>query len=96
MSDKNFIIYEIKLKVFGRDSWVCQNCGKLLTQGIPQVAQRIPQKDRYINKYGENVIHHIKNLVSTCSLKCNAKFDLNGKEILIEKLAKEIKKELTK
>jgi len=69
----------------------CQVCGRALESGVPQLAHRIPQKKRYLALYGKEVIHHDLNLVPVCSLKCNAKVDLNGYPIEIEKLVTKIR-----
>jgi len=82
--------------IFARDHYVCV-CGKsITTYGTPQLAHRIPQRKRFIKRYGEEVIHHPMNLVSTCSLKCNASVSIGGKPLEIEKLAREIQQELAR
>lgn len=61
-----------KLDILERDNFMCV-CGKsVYTYGTPQIAHRIPQRKHLIKKYGKEIIHHPANLVSTCSLKCNA------------------------
>ncbi len=88
----NFEIYELKLKIFRRDQYQCQGCGEsILIYGTPQLAHRISKDKVNLKKYGPEIIHHPENLKSTCSLACNALFDLGGKTVLIEALVNKIK-----
>ena len=63
------------------DGYVCQRCGKPATE----IAHRINQNKTNIKKYGEVIIHHNFNLVSSCQ-KCNSYFSISNKPIKIELL----------
>jgi hypothetical protein len=89
-------ISETKLRIFARDNWTCQVCGKMLIDGIPQLAHRINQSKMYLKKYGKEIIHHDLNMISVCSLKCNIAVSIYGKDKLIDDLVKKIKKILDK
>lgn len=63
---------EKRLEIFERDSFTCI-CGcSVMAHGTPQLAHRIPQRKHLFRKFGAEIIHHPINLVSTCSLECNA------------------------
>jgi len=95
--DKNFKIYETKLKLFARDRYTCKACGNSIhSNGTPQLAHIIPQSEMYLKKYGMGVIYHDDNMASVCSLKCNAKISINGKHKKIDDLVKKIRKKLDK
>jgi 5-methylcytosine-specific restriction endonuclease McrA len=87
-------IQEIRLKIFKRDKFICQYCGKPIAYGQPQVAHQIPQRKMYLKKYGKEIIHHPNNLKSVCSLKCNSHFDLGIKDELIKNKVQEIIKKI--
>ena len=73
--------------IFARDSYTCCNCGQPVLKGQPQIAHRIKQgkgtenylKKYIMSKYGifakpvliKRIVHHEKNLRSTCCLSCN-------------------------
>ena len=81
------------MRVFARDGYHCVVCRCRLTDGgkIPQLGHKIPQSNMYLKMYGKEIIHHDKNMESTCSLDCNAAVSINGKDKLIADLVKEIK-----
>lgn len=83
---------EKRLQIFRRAGWKCECCGQRLSRdGMhPQLAHIIPQKKRNIKKYGKQVIHHQLNLKAVCSGRCNSAVDINGKDMLIEKLVNKI------
>ena len=92
--DKDAKIFETKMKLFSRDGWVCQVCGKPLSAGHPMLGHKIKQNEMYLKKYGKEVVFHDDNMVSCCSLACNAKADLGHKTKLVDDLAKKIQKKL--
>jgi 5-methylcytosine-specific restriction endonuclease McrA len=93
--DKSYQIWETKTRLFKRDGYRCQACGKSIYEyGSPQLAHRIKANEMYLRRYGKEVIYHDDNMGSTCCLKCNAKLDLGHKEKLISDLAEKIKKKL--
>lgn len=91
---KNWEIYETQVKVFVRDDWKCVVCGRPGNQ----CAHILPQDKLHIAKYGTEIIHHPENLLTTCSLKCNSKVEINGRSqpLRAEKHAQKIKALLNK
>jgi 5-methylcytosine-specific restriction endonuclease McrA len=81
-----------RIELFERDSWQCQVCGGPLT--TPQLAHRIGQRKQFLKLYGSQIIHHPLNLVSVCSLKCNAHVDISNRPADIADLVRQIKEEL--
>lgn len=65
-----------KIEIMERDNWTCQVCGAPATQ----LAHRIPQSRMNIRRYGARVIHHPRNLVSVCGLRCNSSVIVHGEE----------------
>lgn len=85
-----------KEKIFDRDKYTCI-CGEsIFRYGRPQLAHVIKKSKMNIKKYGEDVVHHELNLVSVCSLECNAKADLGYKPSSERALVQLIMKELGK
>jgi 5-methylcytosine-specific restriction endonuclease McrA len=80
-----------RVDIFERDEWTCQVCGNSLTAGTPQLAHRIGQRKMFLKMYGKEIIHHPTNLVSVCSLECNAKVDISNRPEEVKKLVEEIK-----
>ena len=95
---------QIRRKVFIRDFFTCQRCGK--TGGI-HIAHRIKQgigSEKYIqdymfNKYNdykplsfirEFIINHPLNMVTVCSLKCNDSFNIFFNEVERDELLNKI------
>lgn len=76
---KRFMIGETKEKVFERDGWHCQICGEPVDISTAQMAHLIPQTKGNIQRYGEDVIHDADNLLTTCSLQCNAAAQVSNK-----------------
>jgi 5-methylcytosine-specific restriction endonuclease McrA len=94
---ESYRISETKKAVFERDGYICGNCGQsIYKNGTPQCAHRIASSEANKKKYGESVIHHIGNLVATCSLKCNSKCNLGFRTAEAEELADKIRDELLK
>jgi hypothetical protein len=102
---------ETRAAVFARAGYICEVCGKPLTQGQPQIAHRIHKgiysENRIMNdiwyEYGKNVgrkfcqamLGHELNLKAVCSAKCNDKCNLAFNKIQSQKLIKEIYKKIT-
>ncbi len=78
----------------------CPVCKKNMLEEYcqPQWAHRIPQTKMNLKKYGAEVIHHIKNRVLVCSLKCNSAVLLSPAThpIEAEELVREIQEDLKK
>lgn len=74
---KRFEIGETKEFVFNRDRWRCRVCNKPVNPFVAQLGHRIPQSKAMIKKYGKEIIHHPVNLLTTCSLECNNKVQVN-------------------
>lgn len=81
MTEKEmFECFETKMRVFQRDNYECQVCGKSIYHyGAPQLAHIKSKSKVNINKYGKEYIHSDNNLKSCCSLTCNAKVMKNDK-----------------
>lgn len=75
---KKFEIGETKEYVFQRDGYACQVCGTPVGMNSAQLAHMIPQNKRNLQKYGEQIIHHPENLLTTCSLRCNNAVQVNS------------------
>lgn len=78
---RRFEIGETKEEVFERDEWTCQVCGKPVTPNTAQLAHLIPQSKAMISKYGEKIIHHPSNMLTTCSLACNNRVQVNWDQL---------------
>ena len=86
----SFEIDELKREMISAEPY-CRVCG--LAPSI-QLAHRIPKSKAMLRKYGNRIIHHRKNLVPVCGLKCNAACSIQGRPLEIEKLVKEIREDL--
>jgi 5-methylcytosine-specific restriction endonuclease McrA len=75
-------IDDTKLAVAARDGWRCVYCG-CVDQSRLQLAHRVPQDRRYIDRYGSRVIHHSLNMVLACD-RCNHKAEVDPKTRPIE------------
>ena len=93
---QRFDALEAREAIFARDGWLCQNCGKPIRLGQPQLAHRIPQSKAMLAKYGAAVIHHPDNLASACGLDCNNALDIRGDPRACATLAWEIAKKIKK
>jgi len=82
-----------RLEIFERDEWICQNCGKPINLGIPQVAHRISKGN--VKFYGKAIIHHPLNLVSVCCNEpCNSAFNIDKRPEEVRELIKRIEEDL--
>jgi len=81
--------------VYARAGYRCEVCNAPLSLvAHPQLAHRIPQKTRYLVRYGKAIIHHPDNLAATCSLVCNKKVDIGGQPLAVAELAARIRAKL--
>lgn len=81
---KRFEVGAMKEQIFARDQWRCRVCGAPVTTTTAQLAHRIPQSKAMIKKYGKEIIHHPGNLLTTCSLECNNKVQVNYEKQQLE------------
>jgi len=81
---------ETRTRVFARSRGRCEVCGQAIVPWSFQLAHRIPQRKHFLKKYGEEVIHHEKNLAAVCSLKCNDAVSIAQRPKDIEALVEEI------
>jgi len=81
---QRFGVGEIKEYVFNRDGWRCRVCNRPVNFATAQLAHRIPQSKAMIKKYGKEIIHHPGNLLTTCSLECNNKVQVNYEKRQLE------------
>jgi hypothetical protein len=65
----------------------CFHCDTQIPLHVAQLAHRIPQWDRLIEKYGEEVIYHEDNMDIVCSLACNKKSEISPKSRPLEVMA---------
>jgi 5-methylcytosine-specific restriction endonuclease McrA len=79
-----------------RDGYTCQWCGAPVTFQAAQLAHRIPQGKRWRAKYGDAVIYHPDNMVTTCGLDCNNRYDIRNHPLECAALALEIAGKLDK
>ena len=90
---QRFRIAETKERVFERDNWTCQVCGRPVTPENGQLAHIIPQTKTMVRKYGREIVHDDLNLMTTCSLACNDRVSAGNQPRLIEQLAEAIREE---
>jgi hypothetical protein len=97
-----------RYEIFARDMFTCQYCGKSPGGNKLQLAHRIRQgsgsvkvvqdfwsanyKEDITKKKAESIIDHPLNIVTTCSLKCNSKFNVFFNRIEVAKILKKIRK----
>ena len=94
--NKSLKIYETQILLYERARGLCENCGKPVMFANMQIGHKIPQYKRYIEMYGEDIIHHPLNLAMVCSNRCNDAVLLDPKTHPIEaqELIEKIKEEL--
>lgn len=69
---EKFNIAETKHRIFNRDKYICQNCGKsIVSQNNPNLAHGIHQSKANLKKYGPEIVHSDYNLKSACCGFCN-------------------------
>jgi hypothetical protein len=101
-----------RISIFSRDFYTCQKCGKNKDMSQLQVAHRIRQgkgSEKYIKEFTdklgldlsktfirENIINHESNMTTTCSLECNASFNIFFKPLERDALLLRILEQLGK
>lgn len=87
---------EKKQQIIAERGFRCEVCGKPVSYQTAQLAHKIPSTKSYLQRYGEDIIHHRLNLAVVCSLKCNSAVLLDPKSHPIEarELIEKIKEEL--
>lgn len=80
---------DLRLRICQRQGFECV-CGAMVYPMQCQLAHRIPQRKNMMARYGAAVIHHEKNLVAVCSLRCNDSVSISNHPLLIEELVAEI------
>ncbi len=86
---------ETRVYVYNRAEGLCEMCGKPISYLDYQMAHMIPQNKMYLKKYGKEVIHHRLNFVATCGLSCNSRASIANHPLAIEKVAEQIREELS-
>ena len=84
---------EMKLQRIINNNYHCEVCNKRFGQSQLQLAHRIPKHKRYLEEWGEKIIHHRLNLVLTCD-KCNSGVMLNPRDNYGKALIEEIKADI--
>jgi hypothetical protein len=69
------------------DAYECEHC----TMPGTQIAHRIAETKTNLAKYGEKVVNHFFNLVVTCSLYCNSRFNIGNNPRKCDALAELIR-----
>lgn len=91
---ESFALDETRRYVYARAGYHCEACGGPVNQyGTAQLAHRIPQNTRNLNRYGKKIIHHPVNLAAACSLRCNAAVDIRNHPAEIAAIIARIKEE---
>lgn len=94
---KQFEILEQRAEIFKRDCYTCQHCrSSIFEYGTPQLAHRVAQTKANLKKYGKAVIHHPLNMVSACSLECNAAMNIGMNPGKVMSLVREIESVIDK
>jgi hypothetical protein len=83
MTQKQIEQYEIRYQL---DNWICKGCYEKATQ----IAHRIAQSKVNRKKYGNEIIDHNINLVSSCQ-ECNDSFNIGMNPGKTERLVEFIK-----
>jgi 5-methylcytosine-specific restriction endonuclease McrA len=87
---------EMRDKIFRRDSYTCQRCGKSVYEDSPQLAHRVSRNKMNLKKYGSCVINHELNMVSVCSLRCNDSMNIGFNPVKTNELVEKIRDALLK
>jgi hypothetical protein len=69
------------------DAYECEHC----TMPGTQIAHRIAETKTNLAKYGVKVVNHFFNLVVTCSLYCNSRFNIGNNPRKCDALAELIR-----
>lgn len=84
-------------RVFRRDRGVCQHCGRPAAEGKPQLAHVIAKTGPMRKRYGDAIIDHDRNVVLTCSLRCNGAVQITNNPVecgeLVERIMMEVDRE---
>jgi len=92
-------------RVHERDNWTCQKCGKPSNQAAHRIGKgKVNHKAsmRYVMENhpemthlkSDDIIHHLLNMVATCSTECNSSYNIGNNIIETNKLIEKILKEL--
>ena len=88
---------EERIAIFERDGWRCRVCGRPIDwYGSPPIAHRISEGKSNRKKFGNSVIDHADNKMSTCSLRCNDACNIGFRTAEAEELADSIRDKLLK
>ena len=82
---ESFNFRELKLHILARQGGVCWNCPAPATE----LAHRISNSRSNLRKYGKGIVHHILNLVGSCS-RCNQLALIDNKPIKVARLVRRI------
>ena len=84
MEGVNTMTSETRMRVFARDGYRCRICHCPVTLSNGQAAHIVANTKANCKKYGKAAIDHPDNLMTACSLTCNAKA-MKGAKGLIER-----------
>jgi hypothetical protein len=84
-------IADMRESKYREQGGLCYVCHKPIRFAIFQLAHKIPQRKWCIEKWGEEVIHHRRNLVGVCGLHCNGLAQLDPESLSARMLAESIK-----
>ena len=75
-----------KLEVFERDGWRCVVTikGHRCPDRARQAAHVLPRDKPHLARYGDEVINHPANMLSTCGLRHNAMVQINYRSHPVE------------
>jgi hypothetical protein len=79
---------------YAKQDGLCGVCRQPVPWMQFQLAHRIPQRKWCMARWGEEILHHHKNLVGVCGLECNAAAQLNPDGLEAALLSEEIKEEV--
>lgn len=80
---ESFQVSEAKERIYNLQGGLCAVC----RHPVPfpgQLAHRIPQTKANLKKFGKRVIHHERNMLMVCSLKCNSAVNIGGDPMMTE------------